>query len=163
MPHLSGTLRSAGNINGSVLSPTFAPPPAPRPVYPLATASAASAPASPYKPLSRKLLANANPHIGIALFRRRLGRPCDEGRGGGWDRGGEMGVGIGARGRRLAFAYSSAVLPSTFPATHPPRNSAETRRCGHALTLDRSSGSTGEGEKGGRCRGQQSCISSLDS
>lgn len=94
-----------------------------------------------YATRCRKLLANANPHIGIALFRLPQREPCDEGRRDAW-------------GGWLAFAYSSAVLPSTFPATHPPWNSAGTRWCGYALASDRR-GTQGIG------RGQQSCISSL--
>lgn len=59
-------------------------------------------------------------------------------------------------GTALGFAYSSAVLPSTFPAAHPPRwNSARTRRCGYALT---SEDRDGERAGGCRCRGQHSRV-----
>lgn len=100
----------------------------------------------------RKLLANANSHTGIALFRLRVGGARDEGRG-------------GAQDSWFAFAYSSAVLPSTFPATHPPWNSAGTRWCGcmHSLRgMERGGPGDGAG-RGHGGRGQQPCISSLDS
>lgn len=89
----------------------------------------------------RKLLANANSHTGIALFRLRVGGPRDEGRG-------------GAQDSWFAFAYSSAVLPSTFPATHPPWNSAGTRWCGcmHSLRMERGA----LGTRGGGTAGEDS-------
>lgn len=106
-----------------------------------------------YTARRRKLLANANSHTGIALFRLRVGGPRDEGRG-------------GAQDSWFAFAYSSAVLPSTFPATHPPWNSAGTRWCGcmHSLRgMERGGPRDGTGRGHGTGRGQQPCISSLDS
>lgn len=105
-----------------------------------------------YTARRRKLLANANSHTGIALFRLRVGGARDEGRG-------------GAQDSWFAFAYSSAVLPSTFPATHPPWNSAGTRWCGcmHSLRgMERGGPGDGAG-RGHGGRGQQPCISSLDS
>lgn len=62
-------------------------------------------------------VANAKPHTGIVH--------CFVGS---WDAG---------TGTAPGFAYSSAVLPSTFPAAYPPWNSVRTRWCGYALTSDR--------------------------
>ena len=136
---LSGAAKSASNISVSPL-PQFASLSLSLSLY-LSLSLSLCILTPSYATRCRKLLANANPHIGIALFRLPQREPCDEGRRDAW-------------GGWLAFAYSSAVLPSTFPATHPPWNSAGTRWCGYALASDRR-GTQGIG------RGQQSCISSL--
>lgn len=68
-------------------------------------------------PLYAEKVANAKPHTGIVH--------CFVGS---WDAG---------TGTAPGFAYSSAVLPSTFPAAYPPWNSVRTRWCGYALTSDR--------------------------
>lgn len=74
-------------------------------------------------------VANAKPHTGIVH--------CFVGS---WDAG---------TGTAPGFAYSSAVLPSTFPAAYPPWNSVRTRWCGYALTSDRATEKGERGREGG--------------